>query len=143
MSKSRFPILLYRTHAWVGLISGLFLIVICVTGSVAVFRPEIERAVDWGGYDFNVVADGRAAIGIEKAIATAEAKYPGGRATVARKPARGGSWHSHGDTYSVVIDQAKGPNLDVLVDPYRNAVVASAAPNRGWGNFLRQLHVRL
>src|SRR5687767_15213528 len=92
MSKSRFPILLYRTHAWVGLISGIFLIVICVTGSIAVFRPEIERAVDWGDYDFNVVSNGRAPIGIEQAIATAEARFPGGRATAARKPARGGSW---------------------------------------------------
>src|SRR5687767_4436348 len=93
MSRSRFNFLLYRTHAWVGLISGIFLIVICVTGSIAVFRPEIERAVDWGDYDFNVVSNGRAPIGIEQAIATAEAKFPGGRATAARKPARGGSWH--------------------------------------------------
>lgn len=142
MSKSRFNFLLYRTHAWVGLISGIFLIVICVTGSVAVFRPEIERAVDWGGYDFKVVPTGQP-VGIEQAIATAEAKYPGGRAIAARKPDRGGSWHSHGPTYSVVIDQPKGPNLNVLVDPYRNAVVAAMAPNRGWGNWLRQLHVRL
>ena len=142
MTNSRFNFLLYRTHAWVGLISGLFLIVICTTGSVAVFRPEIERAVDWGDYDFNVVPTGTP-IGIEQAIATAEAKFPGGRATAARMPARGGSWHSHGDAYSIVIDQAKGPNFVVLVDPHRNVVVASAAPNRGWGNFLRQLHVRL
>lgn len=143
MSRSRFNFLLYRTHAWVGLVSGIFLIVICVTGSIAVFRPEIERAVDWGDYDFNVVANGRAPIGIEQAIATAEAKFPGARAVAARNPARGGSWHSHGDTYSIVIDQRKGPNLNVLVDPYRNEVVASSAPNRGWGNWLRQLHVRL
>src|SRR5688500_16571699 len=106
MSKSRFNFLLYRTHAWVGLISGLFLIVICVTGTIAVFRPEIERAVDWGDYDFNVVANGTP-IGIEQAIATAEKNYPGGRATAARKPDRGGSWHSHGATYSIVIDQVK------------------------------------
>src|SRR5688500_11398258 len=145
MSSSRLNFLLYRTHAWVGLISGLFLIVICTTGSVAVFRPEIERAVDWGGYDFNVApaSPGATPIGIERAIATAEKNFPGGRAIAARKPDRGGSWHSHGPTYSIVIDQAKGPNLNVLVDPYRDVVVASMVPNRGWGDWLRQLHVRL
>ena len=142
MSKSRFNYLLYRWHTWAGLLGGAFLIVICVSGTVAVFRPEIERAVDWGGYDFNVIENGTP-IGIEQAIATAEKKYPGGRAIAARKPDRGGSWHSHGPTYSIVIDQAKGPNLDVLVDPYRSEVVAAMAPNRGWGDWLRQLHVRL
>ena len=68
---------LYRTHAWVGLISGLFLIVICVTGSIAVFRPEIERAVDYAGQDFTVVPNGNAKISAGQAAATAQAAYPG------------------------------------------------------------------
>src|SRR5688500_10149871 len=101
MRNTRFGILLYKWHVWVGLFSGLFLIVICVTGSVAVFRPEIERAVDWGGYDFDVQPNDRDPISIERAIATAQAAYPGSRATVARYPDLGGSWQSHGPTYSV------------------------------------------
>jgi uncharacterized iron-regulated membrane protein len=74
MSKSRFPILLYRWHAWVGLLSGLFLIVICTTGSIAVFRPEIERALDYAGHDFTIVPAGDAKISAERAVKTAEAK---------------------------------------------------------------------
>src|SRR4051794_31229504 len=132
MTRSRAAYLLYRWHAWVGLIGGIFLFVICASGSIAVFRPEIERAVDWGGNDFNITSNGRAPISIEQAIATAEAKYPGGHAIVARKPDRGGSWHSHGAAYCIVIDQAKGRNLNVLVDPYKNEVVAAVAPYKGW-----------
>ena len=77
MSKSRFGILLYRAHGWVGLFSGLFLIVICVTGSVAVFRPEIERAVDYRGLDFTIVPNGNAKISASRAAATAQSAYPG------------------------------------------------------------------
>src|SRR5262245_25631724 len=133
MSKSRFGILLYKWHAWVGLISGIFLLFICVTGSVAVFRPEIERAVDWKGYDFKVDANGRAPITMERAIATAEAAYPGSIATLARYPDFGGSWQSHGPTYSVQLNRGKGKgSLNVLVDPYEDKVVAAMQPNRGW-----------
>lgn len=143
MSKSRFHILLYRTHAWVGLLSGLFLIVICVSGSVAVFRPEIERAVDWGGYDFTVVPNGRTPITLERAIATARAAHPGARVSVARFPDFGGSWQSHGSTYAVTLSRGRGKgNVNVLVDPYENNVVATMKPNSGWGDVLRQLHVR-
>lgn len=144
MTKRPIGILLYRTHAWVGLLSGLFLIVICVSGSVAVFRPEIERAVDWGGYDFNVVSNGRDPITLERAIDTAQSAYPGANATVARFPDFGGSWQSHGPTYAVTLARGKagGGNLNVLVDPYENTVVATMKPNSGWGDVLRQLHVR-
>src|SRR5687767_14616523 len=103
MSKSRFPILLYRTHAWVGLLSGLFLIVICVTGSVAVFRPEIERAVDHRGLDFTVIPTGDAKISAGRAAATARAAYPGSTALNLRFPAPLGSTQVHGDAYLVTL----------------------------------------
>jgi uncharacterized iron-regulated membrane protein len=142
MSKSRFGILLYRWHAWVGLLSGLFLIVICVSGSVAVFRPEIERAVDWSDYHFNFEPNGRQPISIERAIATAEAAHPGARATIARFPDFGGSWQSHGGGYGVTLNRGKGKgSLQVVVDPYRDKVVAEMKDNTV-GDFVRQLHVR-
>jgi uncharacterized iron-regulated membrane protein len=143
MSKSRFPILLYRWHAWVGLLSGLFLIVICTTGSIAVFRPEIERALDYSGHDFTVVPTGDAAISAERAVKTAEAKYPGARAQSVRFPALAGSTQFHGDAYLVQLNQGRGKgNVSVLVDPYRRTVIAALKPVRGWGDFVRQLHVR-
>ena len=143
MSKSRFPILLYRTHAWVGLISGLFLVVICVTGSLAVFRPEIERAVDYRGQDFTVVPNGNPKISAGRAAATAQAAYPGSTPQQVRFPAPPGSTQVHGDAYLVTLNQGRGKaNVQVLVDPYRDAVIRQHKPVRGWGDWLRQLHVR-
>jgi uncharacterized iron-regulated membrane protein len=142
MSKSRFGITLYRWHAWTGLISGVFLILICTTGAIAVFRPEIERAVDWNG-KLDVVASG-SQIGIERAIQVAQEKYPGSRATVARLPVIGGGTESHGDAYSITLNRGRGQRpLAVAVDPYRAEVIATLSPNAGWGNWLRQLHVRM
>jgi uncharacterized iron-regulated membrane protein len=142
MSKSRFPILLYRTHAWVGLLSGLFLVVICVTGSVAVFRPEIERAVDYRGLDFTVVPNGNPKISAGRAAATAQAAYPASTPQQVRFPAPPGSTQVHGDAYLVTLTQGRGKNVQVLVDPYRDAVIRQHKPVRGWGDWLRQLHVR-
>src|SRR5688572_5502447 len=143
MSKSRFPILLYRTHAWVGLLSGLFLVVICVTGSVAVFRPEIERAVDYRGQDFSVVPNDNPKISAGRAAATAQAAYPGSTPQQVRFPAPPGSTQVHGDAYLVTLNQGRNKgNVQVLVDPYRDAVIRQHKPVRGWGDWLRQLHVR-
>jgi uncharacterized iron-regulated membrane protein len=142
MSNSRFGITLYRWHAWTGLISGVFLILICTTGAIAVFRPEIERAVDWNG-KIDVVADGTP-IGIERAIQIARDSYPGSRATAARLPVVGGGADSHAGAYSITINRGRGQRaLAVAVDPYRATVVATMSPNAGWGNWLRQLHVRM
>src|SRR5688500_16512399 len=143
MSKSRFPILLYRTHAWVGLISGIFLVVICFTGSAAVFRPEIERAVDYRGQDFRVVPNGNPKISAGRAAATAQAAYPGATPQLVRFPAAPGSTQVHGDAYLVTLAQGRGKrNVQVLVDPYRDAVIREHKNVRGWGDWLRQLHVR-
>jgi uncharacterized iron-regulated membrane protein len=40
--SARFP-LLKTIHTWVGLISGVFLSVIALTGSLILFRAEFER----------------------------------------------------------------------------------------------------
>lgn len=143
MSKSRFGILLYRWHAWVGLLSGLFLIVICVSGSVAVFRPEIEQALDYRGHDFTVTPNGRAPIIAEQAIRTAQAAFPGSTAQLVRFPTVPGTKAFHGEIYLVQLNRGRGnPNLNVFVDPYRDAIIGSMKPVRGWGDFVRQLHVR-
>jgi len=143
MAKRPIGILLYRWHSWVGLLSGLFLIVICTTGSIAVFRPEIERAIDYAGHDFTVVPTALPKISAERAVKTAEAKYPGARAQSVRFPALAGSTQVHGDEYLVQLNQGRGKgNLNVLVDPYRDTVIAPLKSVRGWGDFVRQLHVR-
>ncbi len=134
---------MYRWHAWAGLISGVFLIIICVSGSVAVFKPELQRALDWGDYDFNVIPTGDP-ITPSQALAVAEAHYPGRNISSLQLPALPGTIYSHGPTYAVRVGGNKQtPSVDALLDPYLGKIVAETRLNQGWGNWLRQLHVRL
>ncbi len=134
---------MYRWHAWAGLISGVFLIIICVSGSVAVFKPELQRALDWGDYKFNVVPAGQP-ITPAQALAAAESHYPGRNISTLHLPALPGTIYSHGPTYAVRVGGNKQtPAVDALVDPYLGKVVAETRLNQGWGQWLRQLHLRL
>src|SRR5438093_2115171 len=35
---------LFQIHLWTGIAASIYLVVVCVTGSVLVFRPELTRA---------------------------------------------------------------------------------------------------
>ena len=64
-----------------------------------------------------------------------------------RFPAPPGSTQVHGDAYLVTLAQRaennkRTRNVQVLVDPYRDAVIREHKSVRGWGDWLRQLHVR-
>lgn len=41
-AKMRWQSAVKTTHIWVGLIFGAFLCITCLSGSIAVFRPELE-----------------------------------------------------------------------------------------------------
>lgn len=144
MSRRRLGLWMYRWHARAGLITGLFLTFICVTGSVAVFKPEIEACCDWGAPP--VSADGRAPIGPEQAVATALAAHPGARANSVWLPAHPGASQSHGDTYRVNLSLPRASEkpraISVLVDPYANTVVAEHSGTPFWSNVVRQTHAR-
>jgi len=133
----------WKTHTWAGLFSGLFLLIICVSGSVVVFKPEIERTVDWQGYDFNVTPIGTP-ISPEAALAVLRGAYPGRTISTLVFPADASSADSNAGVYWSRIGGSKGDKpLDVLVDPYKAKVVAETRLQEGWGFWLRQLHLRL
>lgn len=44
MQRMRWQSIVKATHIWIGLILGAFLCLTCLSGSIAVFRPEIEAA---------------------------------------------------------------------------------------------------
>ena len=141
MAKRFSMLTLYRLHAWAGLFGGLFLLVICVSGSVAVFRPEIERAADWRGVNFDVRPGAGAPMSLGAAIGVARARHPSGDVVGAAYPAPPGSWQSHGPAYALTVRVGRG-SREVLVHPWTGEMLADRARPRGWGDFVRQLHLR-
>lgn len=134
---------LYRMHAWTGLGGGLFVLFLCVTGSVAVFRPEIERALDWRGVEFPAAprAGDAERLSLEEAMRRVQAADPSADVVAGARQPPPGSTYAHENAYSFTVRRPGGPNV-LLVDPTSGEVFASGAPNKGWGNFVRQLHVR-
>lgn len=123
---------LFQIHLWVGIAAGLYIVVSCVTGSVLVFRIEIQRAL----YPrlFTPGAPGPVA-DAAAVVESVRAAYPRGRLggvdapTVARP------------TYlAYVTVDARSPT--VLLDPVTAAVLGEL-PDHSWLGTLQELHFDL
>jgi uncharacterized iron-regulated membrane protein len=75
------------------------------------------------------------------AIGVARARHPGADVIGAAYPAPPGSFYSHGATYALTLKERRGER-QVLVHPWTGEVLADRLRPRGWGDFVRQLHVR-
>jgi uncharacterized iron-regulated membrane protein len=115
---------------WTGLLTGLFIFVICLTGAVAVFRAEIDRALT----PAKVVAPGPARASLDDLLAAARREFPGGEVTYINFPA------AEHEAYSVWVERA-GESHEVFADPYTGRVTGSRT-GENFANVLRQLHVR-
>lgn len=112
---------LFRWHLWLGLISGVFMFLICLTGSIAVFAPEIDWLVI-PPLRVRAPADAMRA-DADKVLASVRAAYPESRVnalTLATRP-------SFAHVAAIQTRREGRPErLDVYVNPYTAAVQASA-----------------
>src|SRR5215211_2548897 len=98
---------LYIWHKWAGLLTGLFVGVLSVSGAVAVFKPEIDRLVT----PALRVRPGAQKVGLDEALAAVKRAYPGAEVGGAQFPARP-------DTAYTILAQQGGVSREIFVDPY-------------------------
>jgi uncharacterized iron-regulated membrane protein len=122
------PLLLW--HRWFGIIGGIWLLLIAVTGSILVFYQELDRAFNPQLFHASSTQPDGTQWRIAAAIAAAEATIPGAMASYTRLPA------AAGETLIVnLVDRpghagAVGPRgREVFVDP----VTAQVTGSRVWG----------
>ena len=120
---------LLSVHAWVGLFSALFLIVIAVSGSALVFENEIDRALN---PSTSFVTPGGSPLPIETLIARVQAAYPRDQVTglrIADKP-----------------DQAYEMSLksrqSAMIDPYAGRVLGLRNREQSFARWVHLLHTR-
>lgn len=130
---------LFRWHLWLGLISGLFMFLVGMTGAVAVFIEEI----DWlatPGLRATAMPDG-ARVEANTVLAAVRAAYPDARITSVRISERPRFSHT------VTVQTPPRGSLQVFVDPYSAEIkgtrTSSSAYTATVRNFIRQSHVRL
>jgi len=124
----------FKLHSWLGIISGLFLLVIAWTGSLAVFKDE----VDWLLTPAVRADAGLPVRPLDDIVSAVRARYPDRR--IAVNVPYGPHW-----TYTAFV-YSDGPTRFLYIDPATAAVKQDDEMNGyTWnaGYFIRQLHVRM
>ena len=140
--------MLYRIHAWTGLITGILILIISVTGSIVVFKPEIERMVEPGMRETHRIDPDAPRLSVDEVVARFHADHPGSQVTAIRLPNVPGSHWSHGPAMSLLVKvssetKAAAGTWDVVVDPTTGQELGRRRQAESWGQWLRDFHVRL
>lgn len=115
--RTRLRKVIFALHQWSGLLLGLYVTVVCVSGSVAVFRPDVNRALIPRRVE--EVRDARLADAELRAALAAQ--YPGYeivRIGEARRP----------ESLVYVTLARGGKEIERLADPYTGKVVGDPYP---------------
>ncbi|MBQ8362934.1 MAG: PepSY domain-containing protein, partial [Thermoguttaceae bacterium] len=151
----------YRLHLWLGLASGLILFVVCLSGSLYVFRNEARQLAAPELFYVEATADQR--LSADEIVAKVEAARPGkkvGSLTIPESPTRtvavvlndapkkGGAGAQKGETKNSGEKAKKSGKIGgkhrgemVYVDPYTGAIVGKGAtPVDEFFGFLMKLH---
>lgn len=130
---------LFRWHLWLGLLTGLLLLVIGGSGSVAVFIEEIDWLVTPA-----LRADARAGApraDVDTLAENVRRAYPEGRLTALNLSVRPSFAHV------ARVSSPESGGIDVFLDPVTGRIngdrVTSSAYTSTLRNFIRQLHLRL
>lgn len=132
--------ILYLIHLYAGLFVGAAVVLVGLTGSAVVYRPEIERLLnpEW----FRVQPNGEMRP-LDDLVANAVVTYPHGKPTfVSIQPPLAP------DEPAVVVmknrfGDGSGPWVRAQLDPYSGAVLASFIPEETFSGFLFHLHTSL
>lgn len=120
------------THLYFGLVAGLLLSVVGVTGTLLVFHDELDRLLD---PHLHIVEAGTSTVPLDQVVAAAAARLPEHTPSFIRLPPRAGS------PVEIWTDGESGPA--VFVDPNTAAVLGTQAHGDSFTGWLFELHVEL
>jgi uncharacterized iron-regulated membrane protein len=131
----------FQIHLWVGLILTLYLIMIGLTGSILVFREELENLAGINPWH-NLQTSARPVDPVE-AIANVRAAFPQARLISLRTPIESNPVY-------VAVLQGRGRNFgmgSIAIHPVTAQVLGRMPrrlpPNWAWLGFVRNLHTTL
>jgi uncharacterized iron-regulated membrane protein len=123
----------FQVHLWVGIILTLYLIVIGVTGSILVFRPELERVCGFRPWQ-NMRANGPVA-DIVTVVENLTAAYPGSHVVSVDAP-------SENEATFVAVLQGRG-RIRVGCGPQDGKILGEFPREHNWLNTVEELHISL
>jgi uncharacterized iron-regulated membrane protein len=123
----------FQVHLWVGIILTLYLIVIGVTGSILVFRPELERMCGFRPWQ-NIRANGPVA-DIVTVVENLKAAYPRSHIVSVDAP-------SENEATFVAVLQGRG-RIQVGCGPEDGKILGEFPREHNWLNTVEELHISL
>lgn len=124
--------LVFKFHLYTGLFAGLLLVVVGLSGSVLVFREELEALA----YPQLVVSNGAGErVAVEAVVQTVQHAYPAERPFAIRMP------RAPHETYLVKLNGAH--DLVVYVDPYSGRILGAHRQRESVLGWLSLVHTEL
>lgn len=123
---------LFFCHLWVGLLLGLYFVLMGLTGSVLAFRHPLDAAFD---APLLKVTPGPTRVSLDELVASARAAHP------KSPPTRLEFFDDPGR--SVAVMMAGTPIRNVLVDPYTGRALGERDPDGSLIGWIYQLHRNL
>lgn len=142
-NKKKYRNLLWRIHHWSGLYTGIIIGILCFTGAVAVFIPEVDRWIQKSYYSVHSNPLGTDQLPkIDKSIAEVKIQYPKMSGLMIEMPDQS----TDVATFSFVVrgkDKASSHSYSLFVDPVEDKILGGRDRQNSLANYLRQMHVRL
>ena len=128
-SAPRLYATIWRWHFYAGLFVLPFILILSVTGSIYLFKPQIDR---WEERDFQGLSTAKA-VSPDRQLAAVLARYPGTRFDFYRLPERAG------DAAMVRLGLTDGSQRQVFVSP-QGQVLGSLVPDRRLSDTVSRIH---
>ena len=123
----------FQIHLWTGIVLALYVIVIAITGSVLVFRAELEHLARPWPWKHNGPATAR--VGVGRVIQNVEARYPRWLLTSIQAPVEQ-------EPGFVAVLQSR-TRIRVACDPDTGTILGELPPGPQWLRVIQDLHETL
>lgn len=135
--------LLWKIHHWAGLYTGIVIGILCFTGAIAVFIPEIDLVIQKNYYSVSSTLPVPGALPkIDSAMAQIKRDYPKMSGLLIDMPEKPGQIA----TFNFQVkgkNKAENKTYSLFVDPVKDKVLSNRDRQNSLANYLRQIHVRL
>ena len=123
----------FQLHLWAGIVLAVYFIVIGITGSILVFRPELEALA--GLKPWHNLRVQQPLADIAEVVENVKAAYPRARVLSVLTP-------TESDPTFIATVQGRG-EIKVAADPRTGAVLGTIPRDESWISAILRLHVNL
>lgn len=130
--------LLWRIHNWLGLYTGVVIAFLCITGAAALFRPEIDRALN---PHLTKVEKQNNTVSLTEVVERVLESHPDKQLFEVELP------KEHLDTWNIRLKPNEAAPLfpmfwEVFVNPYTGEILGERNYYKTFSYYLRNIHVR-